>query len=94
MGGGTDLCWVGWGWVGWSMTDSLKDSTFSTEELVEGETLLFDTFKKSPAGDWPLQMAVRKNPALNNVTLEQNVTYTATFYAGAGESNERQERSV
>ncbi|KAL7409462.1 hypothetical protein BDY24DRAFT_403161 [Mrakia frigida] len=34
------------------------NGTFLTTDLVVGETVLVDTYKKSPAGDWPLQFAI------------------------------------
>lgn len=68
--------------------------TFSTTELVVGETVLFDTYKTSPAGDWPLQMAVRKEAALVEKALVQNITYSGTFFAAAGESTSSWYKSI
>lgn len=63
---------------------SFKDAQLWTKDLVPGETVLYDTYKKSPLGNWPLQMAVRVDDTFLNATLVQNVTYTATLHAAAG----------
>lgn len=60
------------------------NGTFLTTDLVVGETVLVDTYKKSPAGNWPLQFAIRRDEKMNEWSNVVNSTYNGTVYAAPG----------
>ncbi|SCV68845.1 BQ2448_966 [Microbotryum intermedium] len=54
----------------------------NTTGVEEGTTVYVDSLKISPAGDWPLSFAFRKEVGLADAYLaEANATYNGTFYS-------------
>lgn len=47
--------------------------TLNTTAVEDGTTVVFESFKKSPAGDWPLTMAFRKEAGYEAVGINDTV---------------------
>ncbi|GAA5899616.1 hypothetical protein JCM6882_001164 [Rhodosporidiobolus microsporus] len=59
--------------------------TLNTTALDDGETLVLESWKRSPVGDWPLMVAFRREASLEaNATAAEEGTafpYNGTFYS-------------
>lgn len=53
----------------------------NVSEVVDGTTVLLESYKQSPAGDWPLLMAYRRDPGVEDAYLaEFNSTWNGTVF--------------
>ncbi|KAK4046807.1 hypothetical protein OIV83_005802 [Microbotryomycetes sp. JL201] len=55
------------------------DTNLNTSAVADGQTVLLNSIKKSPAGDWPLQIAFRRDQSF---AVESDALVNGTFYAG------------
>ncbi|GAA6001435.1 uncharacterized protein JCM10292_006252 [Rhodotorula paludigena] len=59
------------------------EGALDTSDVADGETIILDSWKKSPVGDWPLSIAFRRNTSLGptGADLEAGTAspYNGTF---------------
>ncbi|KAM0786569.1 hypothetical protein ACM66B_002025 [Microbotryomycetes sp. NB124-2] len=55
------------------------EGQLNSSAIEDGQTVLIDSIKKSPAGDWPLQIAFRRDPSSET---ETDVVSNGTFFTG------------
>ncbi|GAA5874892.1 hypothetical protein JCM8547_003603 [Rhodosporidiobolus lusitaniae] len=57
------------------------EGTLNTSAIAADETVVFDSWKKSPVGDWQLPIAFRRNPTFEpDLTVNGTFPYNGTFF--------------
>lgn len=56
---------------------SVFEGKLDTTTILEGETVVLESAKKSPVGDWPLTLAFRRDVGLTANGTEYNLTVSS-----------------